>query len=118
MPTNAELQNASEFLPDNSPMLSSRLTNNINGISASTPYTPLNTNVAGFAPNGFNFDAQGMSNGYNTRISGITDFREYNNYIHNSQIQGATVQFNVYDNLSLATQAFRIYSRQYRGTIR
>lgn len=128
MPTNSEniVNNPSENLSDNDKFLSPQLTNDLRGVTYGLTYNK-NSNTrqpSSLAPNGLIFnpipmyqssDGSGISNGYASRVSGITDFNAYNNYIHyKPTTTGAGPQFNVYNALKKATFRFEIYSREYR----
>jgi hypothetical protein len=128
MPTNSEdiINNPSENLPDNNRFLSPQLTSDLRGVTYGLTYDK-NNNIrepSSLAPTGLIFnpiptyqssDGSGISNGYASRVSGITDFKAYNNYVHyKSTTTGPGPQFNVYNALKKATLRFEIYSREYR----
>jgi hypothetical protein len=136
MPTGSENTNInpSELVPAGDRKISRQLVDNISGVthgyiydSASTtrPQSPL-------APNGLIFATTGISNGYASTVSGITNFTAYNDYIHYAPVgaggslggalTGAGItnvaspatRFNVFPNLVRANFRFEIYTRQYR----
>jgi hypothetical protein len=112
MPTNAETNNnPSEFLPSNSRAISKPITDNVSGLTYGLTYTPNASNRSALSPTNLVFDqGTGISNGYASRVNGITDFTAYNQYIHHSQ----GFRYNVFPNLIKANFRFEIYSRQYR----
>lgn len=110
--------NPSEFVDPKHRSISPPLTDNIDGIPAisgvSGVIVPDGKNKSLLSPTYLIFDkATGLSNGYSTMVSGITDFTAYNDYIHYTPI-GGLVRINVYNSLIKATSRFEIYSRQYR----
>jgi hypothetical protein len=57
----------------------------------------------------------GVSNAYQTRVNGITDFTAYNNYIHYDIAQRKTpLTHNVFQSIRKASFRFQKYSSQYR----
>ena len=120
MPTNSEdvTNNPSENLSDNDSRISPQLTSDLKGVTYGLTYDR-NSNTrpaSSLAPTGLTFATTGVSNGYASRVNGITDFNAYNNYIHyKSTVPNmAGPQFNVYNALKKATLRFEIYSREYR----
>lgn len=106
--------NPSEFINEGDPALIPPLTNDVSGLTYGLTYTPNENNRSLFSPTNFIFDqTSGLSNGYKSRVSGITDFTAYNDYIHYLPV-GMGLSFNVYRTLVKATTRFEIYSRQYR----
>lgn len=124
MPTSSENQNnnPSEFLPDNDPKISKPLTNPVRGVTYGLTYTPNEANRSVLSPTNLEFDQttpiRTLSNGYQSRVDGITDFTVYNDYIHYASpaisALGGPRRLNVYGQLVKATFRFEIYSRQYR----
>lgn len=115
MATKSEIDNnPSEFLPDTDRSISPPITNNVSGVTYGISYIPNESNRSPLSPTNLTFDqAQGISNGYSSRVNGITDFTAYNDYIHYGS--GATAKrFNAFAALRRANQRFEIYSRQYR----
>jgi hypothetical protein len=140
MPTDSENinNNPSEGLDANDSRISPQLTNDMRGVTYGLTYDAVSVArpPSPIAPNGLTFETVGISNGYASRVNGITDFKEYNDYIHYSPIGnagagaigsalggagisnvstgGTGTRFNVYDSLVRASFRFEIYSRQYR----
>lgn len=121
MPTSSENQNnnPSEFLPDNDPQISKPLTNPVRGVTYGLTYTPNEANRSIISPTNLEFDQTNptrvLSNGYQSRVNGITDFRAYNDYIHYATPQlGPSRRINVYNTLVKANFRFEMYSSQYR----
>ena len=125
MPTLSENQdnNPSEFLPSGDPKISKPITNPVRGVTYGLTYTPNEANRSVLSPTNLEFDqttpTRILSNGYQSRVNGITDFTAYNDYIHYAprtpQLPNATPnRFNVYTQLVRANFRFEIYKRQYR----
>jgi hypothetical protein len=140
MPTNSEdiINNPSENLPDNDRRISPQLTSDLRGVTYGLTYdrNSITRPASPLAPTGLIFSTTGVSNGYASRVDGITDFNAYNDYIHYSSvgdIGGGAIgsalgsagitnvstgasgpRFNVYNSLKKATIRFEMYSREYR----
>ncbi len=133
MPTDSENinNNPSEGLDANDSRISPQLTNDMRGVTYGLTYDAVSVArpPSPIAPNGLTFETVGISNGYASRVNGITDFTAYNDYIHYAPIGlggvlagaginnvngGGSTRFNVYDSLVRASFRFEIYSRQYR----
>ncbi len=133
MPTDSENtnNNPSEALNANDDQLSPQLTNDVRGVTYGLTYDAVSVArpPSPIAPNGLIFETAGISNGYASRVNGITDFTAYNDYIHYTPIGlggvlssagvnnvngGGSARFNVYNSLVRASFRFEIYNRQYR----
>lgn len=120
MPTDAENNNnPSEFLQSSAREISKPITNNVFGLTYGLTYSPNASNRSALSPTNLVFDqGTGISNGYVSRVNGITDFTAYNPYIHHAPIgstgPGQMTSINVMGALVLANFRFEIYSRQYR----
>jgi hypothetical protein len=137
MPTDSENinNNPSEGLDANDSRISPQLTNDMRGVTYGLTYDAVSVArpPSPIAPNGLTFETVGISNGYASRVNGITDFKEYNDYIHYAPIgsagavgsalggagitnvsMGSSPRFNVYNSLITASFRFEMYSRQYR----
>jgi hypothetical protein len=115
MPTKSENINInpSELVPEGNREISRQLTDNISGVTYGYTYDSVSVTrpPSPLTPNGLIFATTGISNGYASTISGITDFTAYNDYIHYGP---APARFNVFNNLVKANFRFEIYTRQYR----
>jgi len=137
MVTASESNNVEETYADSSTELMRPISSGIIGLTNGLTYSPLESNKSSVAPNYLNFPSTGISNGYLSAISGITDFTAYNSYIHHITVgnngadniagalgnagisnfsapAGAGTQINVMRNIVLASNRFEIYSRQFR----
>lgn len=117
MPSSSENVNInpSENLATGSAGISPPITNNISGLTYGITYSPNSNNTASFSPHGLVFGQQGVSNAYASRVNGITDFKNYNDYIHYTPVNGTTgYRINVFNTLKKASLRFEIYSRNYR----
>lgn len=124
MPTPSENQgnNPSEFLPSGDPKISKPLTNPVVGVTYGLTYTPDEANRSALSPTNLEFDqttpTRILSNGYQSRVSGITDFTAYNDYIHYVPPTPPSItptRVNVYNQLVRANFRFEIYKKQYRA---
>lgn len=131
MVTASEQKNVEETYADNSTQLMRPMSSGIIGLTNGLVYAPSESNTSPVAPNYLNFPTVGISNGYLSAISGITDFTAYNSYIHHLTVGGGAglggagisnfspsagggTRVNVMDNIVLASNRFEIYSRQFR----
>jgi hypothetical protein len=138
MVTTSEQANIEETYADNSIQLMRPMSSGIIGLTNGLTYSPLESNRSSIAPNYLNFPSAGISNGYLSAISGITDFTAYNSYIHHITVSnngagniagalgnagisnfsapadGQGTRINVMRSIVLASNRFEIYGRQFR----
>lgn len=140
MVTASESNNVEETYADSSTELMRPMSSGIIGLTNGLTYSPLESNRSSVAPNYLNFPSAGISNGYLSAISGITDFTAYNSYIHHVTVggvgggagdiagalggagisnfsapaDGQGTRINVMRSIVLASNRFEIYSRQFR----
>jgi hypothetical protein len=138
MVTTSEQANVEETYDDSSIQLMRPMSSGIIGLTNGLTYSPLESNRSSVAPNYLNFPTVGISNGYLSAISGITDFTAYNSYIHHITVSnngagniagalggagisnfsapadGQGTRINVMRSIVLASNRFEIYSRQFR----
>jgi hypothetical protein len=138
MVTASESNNVEETYADSSTELMRPMSSGIIGLTNGLTYSPLESNRSSVAPNYLNFPSAGISNGYLSAISGITDFTAYNSYIHHLTVgggggagniartlgaaginnvsapAGGGTRVDVMSNIVLASNRFEIYGRQFR----
>ena len=129
--TVSESRNAEETYADNSVQLRREMSSGIIGLTNGIVYIPLESNINPVAPSGLIFPTIGVSSGYLSATSGITDFTAYNPYIHHvsvgagvggalnnagiSNVGSSLTTVNVMNSIVLSSIRFEIYSRKFRG---